>query len=209
MIKVQDWTASIPEEEKHIAYVGENMTEQREFLLCGEGWEKYKNWSFHLDMAFDSTSITTRDCRQVVQTTVNNVKHTEEVNVTEDSVTTKETYTVCDEEVLNYDLTDVASLDKWVEENGIDLTEQLDEETVETIEELMENTLCARWRNPMGSYPLRKGTITIAGTDDDGLCVATLVGSTGQYVVDDYILRNGEALWAEVMALLVECGGVT
>ena len=122
MIKVQDWTASIPEEEKHIAYVGENMTEQREFLLCGEGWEKYKNWSFHLDMAFDPTSITTRDCRQVVQTTVNNVKHTEEVNVTEDSVTTKETYTVCDEEVLNYDLTDVASLDKWVEENGIRLT---------------------------------------------------------------------------------------
>lgn len=97
----------------------------------------------------------------------------------------------------------------WVEENGIDLTERLDEETVDTIEELMENTLCARWRNPMGSYPLRKGTIVVAGTDDDGLCVATLVGSTGQYVVDDYILRNGEALWTEVMALLVECGGVT
>ena len=122
MIKVQDWIASIPEEDKHIAYVGEGMTEQREFLLCGKEWEKYQTWGFHLDMAFDATSITTRDCRQVVQTTVNNVKHTEEASVTQDAVTTKETYTVCDEEVLAYDLTDVASLDKRVEADGIHLT---------------------------------------------------------------------------------------
>ena len=122
MIKVRDWIASIPEEEKHIAYVGEGMSEQREFLLCGEGWEKYKNHSFHLDMEFDATSITTRDTRQVVQTTVNNVKHNEEASVTEDSVTTKETFTVCDEQVLGFDRTDVAALDKWVEEDGIRLT---------------------------------------------------------------------------------------
>lgn len=122
MIKVQDWIASIPEEEKHVAYVGEGMSEQREFLLCGDGWENYEDWSFHLDMAFDPESITTRDSRQVVQTTVNSVEHKEETGVTKDEVTTKETYTVHDEEVLSYDLTDVAPLDKWVEEEGIRLT---------------------------------------------------------------------------------------
>lgn len=95
----------------------------------------------------------------------------------------------------------------WVNENGIDLTEQLDEAEVAAIEELMGNALCARWRNPLGGYPVREGTVTVAGTDDDGLCVATLVGSTGQYVVDDYNLRNGEELWAEIMALLEESGG--
>ena len=121
MIKVQDWIASIPEEEKHIAYVGEGRTEQREFLLCGEGWETYRDYGFHLDMAFDPVSITTRDCRQVVQTTVNSAEHTEEAGVTKDEVTTKETYTVCNQEVLGYDLTDVASLDKWVEQEGIRL----------------------------------------------------------------------------------------
>lgn len=122
MIKVQDWIASIPEEEKHIAYVGEGQTEQREFLLCGKEWEKYRDYGFHLDMAFDPVSITTRDCRQVVQTTVNSAEHKEEAGVTKDEVTTKETYTVCDEEVLSYDLTDVAPLDKWVEQEGIRLT---------------------------------------------------------------------------------------
>ena len=96
----------------------------------------------------------------------------------------------------------------WVEENGINLTEQLDEAAVAAVEELMENALCVRWRNPMGSYPLRKGTIVVAGTDNQGLCVATLVGSTGQYVVDDYNLRNGEELWAEIMELLAESGAV-
>ena len=121
MIKVQDWIASIPEEEKHIAYVGEGRTEQREFLLCGEGWETYRDYGFHLDMAFDPVSITTRDCRQVVQTTVNSAEHKEEAGVTKDEVTTKETYTVCNQEVLGYDLTDVASLDKWVEQEGIRL----------------------------------------------------------------------------------------
>lgn len=70
MITVQDWMASIPEEDKHIAYVGEGMSETREFLLCGSDWEKYINWAFHLDMAFDPESITTRDSRQVAQTAV-------------------------------------------------------------------------------------------------------------------------------------------
>ena len=33
MIKVQDWIATIPDEDKHIAYVGEGNSEQLTFLL--------------------------------------------------------------------------------------------------------------------------------------------------------------------------------
>ncbi len=122
MIKVQDWVASIPDEEKHIAYVGEGLSEQREFLLCGTAWERYKDHSFHLDMAFDPASITTHDNRQVVQTTVNSTEQKEEYGVIIDEVTTKETYTVDNVQTTNHYLTDIAPLSKRVEEDGIHLT---------------------------------------------------------------------------------------
>ncbi|MBQ7778662.1 MAG: hypothetical protein IJ396_07110 [Oscillibacter sp.] len=95
-----------------------------------------------------------------------------------------------------------------VEENGSDLTERLDEADVESIESVVENALCARWRNPMGPYPA-KGTVVLIGADDNGSCVVILAGSVGRYVVDDYNLRNGEAVWSEVVALLGESGGMT
>lgn len=122
MIKVQDWVASIPDEEKHIAYVGEGLTEQREFLLCGDGWERYADYSFHLDIAFDPESITTRDSRQVVQTTFNSTEQKEEAGVIIDEVTTKETYTVDNVQTTNHNLTDIAPLSKVVAEDGIHLT---------------------------------------------------------------------------------------
>ena len=122
MIKIQDWIASIPDEEEHIAYVGEGKSEQREFLLCGDGWKTYRDWSFHLDMAFDPTTITTHDSRQVVQTIVNSTEHIEETSVTTDEVTTKETYTVNDVQVTNHNLTDIAPLSKAVTTDGIRLT---------------------------------------------------------------------------------------
>lgn len=122
MIKVRNWIASIPEEEKHIAYVGEGKSETKEFLLCGDGWEAYKEYGFHLDMEFDRTSITTRDSRQVEQTTVNSTKYNEETHVNTEEVTTKETYTSHKESVLNYDQTDVAPLSKKITPDGILLT---------------------------------------------------------------------------------------
>lgn len=122
MIKVQDWIASIPDEEKHIAYVGEGLTEQREFLLCGKGWEQYKTYAFHLDMAFDPASVTTTDSRQVVQTTRNSTEQKEEAAVIIDEVTTKETYTVNDVQVTNHYLSDIAPLSKAVKADGIHLT---------------------------------------------------------------------------------------
>lgn len=122
MIKVQDWIASIPDSEKHIAYVGEGKSEQRDFLLCGEGWERYKDWTFYLDMAFDLTSVTTHDNRQVVQTTHNSTESREEGGTIVDEVTTKETYSVDNVHTTNHDRTDIAPLTKVTEAEGIRLT---------------------------------------------------------------------------------------
>lgn len=122
MIKIQDWIASIPDEEKHIAYVGEGLSEKREFLLYGKDWEQYIDYSFHLDLGFDPTSITTHDNRQVVQTTVSSTENKEESGVILDEITTKETYTVDNVQMSGHSLTDVASLAKSVDENGIRLT---------------------------------------------------------------------------------------
>lgn len=121
MIKVQDWVASIPDEEKHIAYVGEGKSVQKEFLLCGDGWEAYQHWTFSLDMAFDLKSITTHDSRQVVSTRINRSEIDEATGVTADETIFKETYTVYDEDVLGYNQTDIAPLIKRVEKDGIHL----------------------------------------------------------------------------------------
>ena len=74
MIRIENWVASIPEEDKHVAYMGEGMSETRTFFLTGEGWEQYKDWNFHLDMAFDLSSVTVRDSRQVVKTTTDSTQ---------------------------------------------------------------------------------------------------------------------------------------
>lgn len=74
MIRIENWVASIPEEDKHIAYVGEGLSETRTFFLTGEGWERYKDWSFHLDMAFDLSTVTAEDSRQVVKTTTDSTQ---------------------------------------------------------------------------------------------------------------------------------------
>lgn len=122
MIKVQDWMASIPDGEKHIAYVGEGSSEIREFLLCGDGWETYKNWTFHLDMAFDPESITTRDTRHVVETHSRSNETKGETAVNKDESVTEETYTVHHRIVEAGFLSDVAHLEKKVEATGIRLT---------------------------------------------------------------------------------------
>lgn len=122
MIKIQDWVAAIPAEEKHIAYVGEGMAETRDFFVTGGDWERYKDWSFHLDLAFDLSTVTYRDSRQVVQTRVDSTEDVTETQVKTSATTTKESYTVVGEQV-NWDpATDIASLAKTVEADGIRLT---------------------------------------------------------------------------------------
>ncbi len=121
MIKVRDWIASIPEEEKHIAYVGEGKSTQKEFLLCGDGWETYRDWSFHLDMLFDLEGATLHDQKEVEQTTVNSTKRTEEAAVNTEEITTKETYTIHSKKTPDYEETDIAPLSKSVQQDGIHL----------------------------------------------------------------------------------------
>lgn len=122
MIKIQDWVAAIPAEEKHIAYVGEGMAETRDFFVTGGDWERYKDWSFHLDLAFDLSTVTSWDSRQVVQTRVDSTEDVTETQVKTSATTTKESFTVEEEQVNWEPATDIASLAKTVEEDGIRLT---------------------------------------------------------------------------------------
>ncbi|MBQ9860054.1 MAG: hypothetical protein IJO76_05200 [Clostridia bacterium] len=61
MITIRDWIASVPPEEKSVAYVGEGEAVSRQFLLTGDDWETYRDWGFFLDMAFDLSTVTQRE----------------------------------------------------------------------------------------------------------------------------------------------------
>lgn len=122
MITIRDWIATIPETEKHIAFVGEHQTVTRGFLLTGEGWKDYADWGFHLDMAFDLTSVTSRAERKLEKTQVNNTENATDTQVKTTGTTTKESYTVTEVDVDCSAKTDVATLSKAVQEDGIRLT---------------------------------------------------------------------------------------
>ena len=141
MITIRDWIATIPDTDKHIAYVGEESSVFREFLLTGADWNAYRNWTFYLDMAFDLSSVTTRDRRQVVATQ-QDVTETVSENQTENNASTtepkanssemtgqtqvktstsgkKETYTVETVQVNAPAKTDVVYLTKQEREDGL------------------------------------------------------------------------------------------
>ena len=141
MITIRDWIATIPDTDKHIAYVGEENSVFREFLLTGNDWKVYRNWTFYLDMAFDLSSVTKKDSKQVV-TTQQDVTETVSENQTENNASTtepkanssemtgqtqvktstsgkKETYTVETVQVDAIAKTDVAYLTKQEREDGL------------------------------------------------------------------------------------------
>ncbi len=122
MIILQNWIATIPESEKHIAFVGEHQSVTRQFLLTGADWATYKDWGFHLDMAFDLSSVTSRAERKLEKTQVQNTENATETQVNTTGTTTKESYTVTEVEVDCSAQTDVASLSKTVLDDGIQLT---------------------------------------------------------------------------------------
>ena len=122
MITIQDWLATIPEEDKHLAYVGEHQTVQRTFFLTGSDWKTYEEWGFHLDMAFDLSTVTSHAQRQLETTQVNTTENVSETQVKTNGTTTKEKYTVTEVEVDCADKTDIASLKKKVLADGIQLT---------------------------------------------------------------------------------------
>lgn len=122
MITIKDWIASIPEEDKHLAYVGEHQAVTRRLLLTGKDWERYADWGFHLDMAFDLSTVTTRDIRQAEVVNTDSTEDVSDVQVRTAATTRKEKFTVEDVTVDCWSETDVASLDKQVTEEGVLLT---------------------------------------------------------------------------------------
>lgn len=122
MITIQDWIAVIPEEDKHIAFVGEHQAVTRTFLLTGKDWRTYEEWGFHLDMAFDLSSVTSRAERNLETTQVSTTENVSDTVVKTTGNTTKEKYTVTEVEVDCMDKTDIATLKKRVVEDGIQLT---------------------------------------------------------------------------------------
>lgn len=122
MITIRDWIPTIPDAEKHIAYVGEEAAEARTFFLTGAGWETYRNWTFYLDMAFDLSTVTTRDSRQVVTTQEDTTENIAEAQVKTSATGKKETYTVENVTVNAPAKTDIAYLSKQVMSDGVQLT---------------------------------------------------------------------------------------
>ena len=122
MITIQDWIAVIPEEEKHIAFVGEHQAVTRTFLLTGKDWKIYEDWGFHLDMAFDLSSVTNRAERKLETTQVSTTENVSDTVIKTTGNTTKESYTVAEVEVDCTDKTDIATLKKKILSNGVQLT---------------------------------------------------------------------------------------
>ena len=120
MITIRNWVATIPEEDKHIGYLGEDGAEYRKFLITD--WQGYRNWVFYLDMAFDLTSVTERDSRQVVDSQENVTETVEEKQVKTAKTGKKETYTKETVTVNAPAKTDVAYLSRKETEEGLVLT---------------------------------------------------------------------------------------
>lgn len=120
MITIRNWVATIPEEDKHIGYLGEDGAEYRKFLITD--WQGYRNWVFYLDMAFDLTSVTERDSRQVVDTQEDVTETVAETQVKTAKKGKKETYTKETVTVNAPAKTDVAYLSRKETEEGLVLT---------------------------------------------------------------------------------------
>ena len=119
MITIKDWVGLIPDEERHLAYVGEHETVTRQFLLTEPGFEAY---TFYMDMAFDLSTVTT--CEQSKQETVQNNSREEKSDTLSVVTATsqKESRTLTDVQVDWDNPTDIAPLDKQVTAEGLCLT---------------------------------------------------------------------------------------
>lgn len=119
MIQIKDWIAIIPEQERRIAYVGENASESRQFRLTGSDLDKY---AYYLDLAFDLSTVTTTAKRQK-ETTSQNVQETIGTNQSQ-SVSTKTTENaVLSETTVDCDAkTDVVPLSMLRDAEGVTLT---------------------------------------------------------------------------------------
>ncbi len=121
MIKLNDWIASIPPEDKTIAYVGENETVTRHFFLTDA---EYRYHTFYLDMAFDLSTVTQTAPPREIQTTQQSTTETitaEGANVKATANINKESYTQETVTVNCQAKTDIAPLAKIIHKDGIEL----------------------------------------------------------------------------------------
>ncbi len=122
MIQITDWVATVPAADKRLAYVGENEADSRQFLLTGEAGVACRDWGFHLDMAFDLSTVTTTDTTQTQTTQETQQESISETAVSLTASTTRSTKQVTDVTVDCQSPTDVAALEKTVTEEGLLLT---------------------------------------------------------------------------------------
>lgn len=122
MILLKEWVPHIPEEDKHIAYVGEHGSQRREMLLVTKDWKTYeKGYEFYLDLGFDLSSVTSVDQRQMVETQVGSTENISETVVKTNANTTETSYTIRDVQVDCASKTDVVHLGYHVEGGSIRL----------------------------------------------------------------------------------------
>ena len=86
-----------------------------------------------------------------------------------------------------------------VRQDGRDLTAELRPEQLAALEAAVREASRSRWKNPIGAYPLEADTVTLLGTNGESVILA---GSQGRFAADDYPLRDGESLLAEVRDIL-------
>lgn len=118
MIIIKDWVAQVPEEERQLAYVGENETVVRELLLTDAGYEAY---TFYMDMAFDLSTVTAHQTHQEEKSDDVTTEVLAESGSTVTAQKSKESRTVTQTTVDCQSPTDIAPLEKRVEADGVHL----------------------------------------------------------------------------------------
>lgn len=118
MIIIKDWVAQVPEEERQLAYVGENETVVRELLLTDAGYEAY---IFYMDMAFDLSTVTAHQTHQEEKSDDVTTEVLAESGSTVTAQKSKESRTVTQTTVDCQSPTDIAPLEKRVAADGVHL----------------------------------------------------------------------------------------
>lgn len=117
-----DWIAVIPPEDKRIGYVGEHISDSRQFFLSDM---VYRDYEFYLDIAFDLSTVTELSPPRTIKTTQqesNEIVDPSGSIINSTANTSSESYTQQEVKVDCEASTDVVPLSKWEDANGITLT---------------------------------------------------------------------------------------
>ncbi len=194
MIQVNNWIATIPEEERRIAYVGENTSEHRLFRLHGSG---YGGYAYFLDLAFDLSTVTTTAQRQQ-ETTSQNVQETVGTNQSQ-SVSTKTTENaILSETTVDCDTkTDVVPLEMQSDDEGVTLTWAILAQHTR-----LPGTLQATLRAVAADGSVKKSAIMTFEVEPAVIAVAAIPPAVSE---QDQLIQNIEGLYAKYVAKAEEC----